>query len=167
MTNCARSFFVKNSIVGGLNTKGHTELTTDFQAGNIFDNPRTKEKEKGQRRVSLFWARDDSKNVKNFSMLIIMGPLWTFSLLEIHLQLNCLLHPGLPRNKLKTKNAAKLNFSMCDCPCMTNIVWDIFEKDAKCFFIAITFKGEVVYVRQVVSHLSVALLEKRRAGHGE
>ena len=36
--------------VGGLTAKGHIELMTDFQAGKIFDNLRTKEK--GQ--VSLF-----------------------------------------------------------------------------------------------------------------
>ena len=59
---------------GPANTaKGHIQLMTDFQAGKIFDNLRTKEKEKGQRQVSLFWAWDDSKNVRNFSMLIIMA----------------------------------------------------------------------------------------------
>ena len=49
--------------------------------------------------------------------------------------------PLLPQNKLETKKAATLNFSMCGCPCMVNIVSDIFEieKDAKCVFIAITF----------------------------
>ena len=40
--------------VGGLTAKGHIELMTDFQAGKIFDNLRTKEKEKGQRQASLF-----------------------------------------------------------------------------------------------------------------
>ena len=56
-----------------LTDKGHMELMTDFEAGKIFENLRTKDGEKGQRQVSLFWAWDDSKNVRNFSMLIIMA----------------------------------------------------------------------------------------------
>ena len=86
-TNRAPIFFVKNTIMGGPTDKGHMELMTDFWAGKIFDNLRTKEK--GQ--VSLFWAWDDRKNVRNFSMLIIMaarGRFRLFSPLKIHLQLN-------------------------------------------------------------------------------
>ena len=49
-TNRAPIFFVKNTIMGGPTDKGHMELMTDFRAGKIFDNLRTKEK--GQ--VSLF-----------------------------------------------------------------------------------------------------------------
>ena len=77
-----QSFFVKNTTMGGPTAKGHMELMTDFQAGKIFENLRTKEKEKekGQRQVSLFWAWDDSKNVRNFSMLIIMAVRGRFGL---------------------------------------------------------------------------------------
>jgi hypothetical protein len=57
-----------------------------------------------------------------------------FYLLKTDLQLNCLPRPLLLRNKLKTKNAATLNFSMCGCPCMANVVSNVFKKMQNVFY---------------------------------
>ena len=136
--------------------KGHIELMTDFQAGKIFDNLRTKEKEKGQRQVSLFWAWDDSKNVRNFSMLIIMAVRGRFRLFSLSWKYICCSiqtaycgrnvcpNPYYPAaTNWRQKKVATLKFSMCGCPCMakrsSNISWDDVEKDAKYVFSAIAF----------------------------
>ena len=119
-----QSFFCQKHHHGWPTAKGHMELMTDFQAGNIFDNPRTKDKEKGQRQVSLFWAWDDSKNVRNFSMLIIMAVRGRFGLRLFLSPENTSAaqfrrrivvemfapDPLLPQNKLETKKGGNTQF---------------------------------------------------------